>query len=207
MKEKLIDYWMNRGLVKDDNIIKAFKEIPREDFVLDEYRSQAYIDIALPIIEGQTISQPSTIMIMTQALEPKKTDKILEIGSGSGYQSALLSKLCKKIYTIERIPSVAEFARQNLKKSKIKNVEVIEADGTLGYKKGSPYDKIIVTAASPKIPKKLLEQLKEEGTIVIPVGSSLSCEMIKAKKFRGKLKKESLGHFSFVPLIGKEGYD
>ena len=206
MKQHLIDYWENTQLVKDKRIIQAFKKIPREDFVLDGYRNQAYADTALPIIESQTISQPSTIMIMTQALEPKQKDKVLEIGTGSGYQAALLAKLCKKIYTIDRIPAVVSFAKHNLNKIKIKNVEVIEGDGTLGYKKAAPYDKIIVTAASPGIPKNLIEQLKENGIIVIPVGEPMYCKMIKAKKIKGKLKQEFLGYFSFVPLIGKEGY-
>ncbi len=206
MKERLIDYWENTQLVKDKRIIKAFREIPREEFVLEEYREQAYADTALPIIEEQTISQPSTIMIMTQALEPKQKDKILEIGAGSGYQAALLSRLCKKVYTIDRISSLVSFAKHNLNKIKIKNVEVIEGDGTLGYDKEKPYDKIIVTAASPDIPKSLIEQLKENGIIVIPVGEPLYCKMIKAVKIKGKLKQEFLGYFSFVPLIGKEGY-
>ena len=204
MKERLIDYWENTQLVKDKRIIQAFRKIPREDFVLEEYREQAYADTALPIIEEQTISQPSTIMIMTQALEPRQKDKVLEIGAGSGYQAALLSRLCKKVYTVDRISAVVSLAKHNL--NKIKNVEVIEGDGTLGYDKEKPYDKIIVTAASPGIPKSLVGQLKENGIIVIPVGEPLYCRMIKAKKIKGKLKQEFLGYFSFVPLIGKEGY-
>lgn len=204
MKERLIDYWKNTQLVKDKRIIQAFKKIPREDFVLEDYKEQAYADTALPLIAEQTISQPSTIMIMTQALEPKQKDKVLEIGAGSGYQAALLAKLCKKVYTIDRIPEIVSLAKHNL--NKIKNVEVIEGDGTLGYEKAAPYDKIIVTAASPGIPKSLIGQLKENGIIVIPVGEPFYCRMIKAKKIKGKLKKEFLGYFSFVPLIGKEGY-
>jgi protein-L-isoaspartate(D-aspartate) O-methyltransferase len=206
MKERLIEYWKNMEVVKDSRIINAFKDIPREEFMLDEYRDKAYYDSAFPIIKGQTISQPTTIMIMTQALEPKKNDKVLEIGSGSGYQAALLSKLCKKIVSIERIHEVAEYAKHNLNRLNIKNVEIIETDGSLGYEKEAPYDKMIVTAASPKIPEIIVNQLKENGVIVIPVGASYSCEIIKAKKIKGKLKKESLGNFSFVPLIGKEGY-
>jgi len=206
MKKNLIDYWKNIKLVKDKKIIEAFKKVDREEFVLDEFKHKAYSDIALPIIAGQTISQPTTIMIMTQTLEPKENDKILEIGAGSGYQAALLSYLCKKVYTIERLPELVSFARHNLNRANIKNVEVIEGDGTLGYEKEAPYDKIIVTAASPKIPKALIEQLKENGIIVIPVGASFSCRMIKAEKIKGKLKEEFLGYFSFVPLIGKEGY-
>ncbi len=206
MKELLIEYWKNTELVKDKRIIEAFKKVDREEFVLDEFKHKAYSDIALPIIAGQTISQPTTIMIMTQTLEPKENDKILEIGAGSGYQAALLAHLCKEVYTIERLPELVSFARRNLNRANIKNVKVIEGDGTLGYEEKAPYDKIIVTAASLKIPKALIEQLKENGIIVIPVGASFSCRMIKGKKIKGKLKEEFLGYFSFVPLIGKEGY-
>lgn len=206
MKERLIKYWKDTELIKDKKVLEAFKKVSREDFVLQENIDKTYADYPLSIKEGQTISQPSTIVIMTQALEPKKQDKVLEIGTGSGYQATLLSYLCNKVYTIERIPELVNFAKHNLNKANIKNVEVIEGDGTLGYEKEAPYDKIIVTAASPRIPKALVKQLKENGIIVIPVGPSLSCEMIKAKKIKGKLKKESFGYFSFVPLIGKEGY-
>ncbi len=206
MRERLIKYWKDTKLIKNKKLIEAFKKVPREYFILEEYKDKAYADYPLPIIAGQTISQPSTIMIMTEALEPKKTDKVLEIGAGSGYQAALLSKLCKKVYTVERIPELVNFARHNLNKANIKNVTVIEGDGTLGYKKKAPYDKIIVTAAAPKAPKELIKQLKEGGIIIIPVGYPLSCKMIKGKKIKGKLEKGSLGYFSFVELIGKEGY-
>jgi len=205
-KEELIKYWETTRIVKDKRILKAFGDVQREDFILDEYKDSVYGDYPLPIGYGQTISQPSTIMMMTQALEPELEDKVLEIGAGSGYQAALLSKLCKKVYTIERLPELVDFAKSNLKKAGIKNVEVILGDGTLGYEKAAPYDKIIVTAASPRIPKSLIEQLKEGGIIVIPVGPQFYCDMIKGKKIKGKLIKESMGGFSFVPLIGKEGY-
>jgi len=143
---------------------------------------------------------------MMEALELKKKDKVLEIGAGSGYQAALLSLLCKKVYTVENLETLVDYAIKNLEKMKIKNVEVILGDGSSGYKKASPYDKIIVTAACPVIPLPLIEQLKEKGIIVAPVGNPYSCEMIKGRKINGKLKTESLGYFSFVPLKGKYGY-
>jgi len=206
MKDFLISRWTGTKFVKNRKILEAFRKIPREEFVPDDFKFQAYHDIALPTFEGQTISQPTTIMIMMDALELKKTDKVLEIGTGSGYQAALLSFICRKIYTIENSKILVDFAEKNIKKLNIKNVEIIPGDGTFGYEKAAPYDKIIITAACPRIPEPLIKQLKEKGMIVAPVGNPYSCEMIKAKKINEKLKKESLGYFSFVPLKGKYGY-
>ncbi|MCX8147471.1 MAG: methyltransferase domain-containing protein, partial [Candidatus Woesearchaeota archaeon] len=146
------------------------------------------------------------IMIMLQALEPKESDKVLEIGTGSGYNAALLSKLVKKVVTTEIIPELVEYAKKNLKKAGIKNVEVFHSDGSRGHKKEAPYDKIIVTAACPEIPLPLIEQLKENGIIVAPVGPLYSQKMIKGTKKKGKLVLEELGDFVFVPLKGKHGY-
>jgi protein-L-isoaspartate(D-aspartate) O-methyltransferase len=206
MKDFLISRWSGTKFVKNRKIIDAFIKIPREEFVPAEFRFQAYNDTALPTYEGQTISQPTTIMIMMDSLELTKKDKVLEIGAGSGYQAALLSLLCKKVYSFENNKTLVEFARKNLEKINIKNAEVIFGDGSLGYEKAAPYDKIIVTAACPVIPEPLIKQLKEKGIIVAPVGNPFSCQMIKGRKIKGKLNTESLGYFSFVPLKGKHGY-
>lgn len=206
MKKSLAKQWKKSGLVKDERLLKAFEKIPRENFVHDELVEDAYADHPLPIGYGQTISQPTTIMIMLEALELKKTDKVLEVGSGSGYNAALMSQLCSKVYTIEIVPELVHFARENLKKLKIRNVEVIGDDGSVGWKKAAPYDKIMVTAGCPSIPKPLVDQLKEGGVIVAPVGSKWEQEMVKAKKARGKLKKQKLGYFVFVPLLGRHGH-
>ena len=143
---------------------------------------------------------------MINALELKPTDKVLEVGAGSGWCAAIMSKLCKQVITTEIIPGLAEFAKNNLKRAKIKNVKIIHWDGSKGYAKQAPYNKIMITAATPKIPEPLISQLKENGIIIAPVGPLFSQEMIKGIKLKGKLHTDSLGYFTFVPLKGKYGY-
>ena len=148
---------------------------------------------------------------MTQALELKARQKVLEIGTGSGYQAALIAYIIGskgKVLTTEIVPELAEFAKANLKKAKIKNVTVMQIDGSLGYEKEAPYDRIMITAASPKVPEHLLKQLKDKGILVVPVGDLYGQEMLRIRKAKGKgkVKSESLGRFAFVPLKGKEGF-
>ncbi len=172
-KKELLYQWRGLGTVSDANILKAFEKVKREDFILKEYRNKAYADIPQPILAGQTISQPTTVIIMLEALEVKQGMEVLEIGSGSGYNAALLSYLAGangKVYTIEIIHELAEFAKQNLKK--FKNVTVYERDGSVGLPEFAPFDRVICTAATSKIPEPLVEQLKEGGIIVIPLGPS-----------------------------------
>ena len=209
MKEKLVDYWKEFNVIKDKRVLDAFKKILRENFVGDSNIPQSYEDRPLPISCGQTISQPTTVMIMTEALELKKGDKVLEVGAGSGYQAALISEIVGKtgkVVTTEIIPELADFAMQNLKKCSIKNVIVVLHDGSCGYEKETPYDAIIITAAAPEIPKCLIEQLKDGGRLVAPVGPLHSQEMIKLTKKKGKFIEERLGNFVFVPLRGERGY-
>ncbi len=182
------------------NVISAFKQTPREEFVLPEWRDAAYEDSALPIIAEQTISQPSTVVIMLDALEVKEGMKVLEIGAGSGYNAALLSKLAGQVYSIERIKELAEFAKKNLKKAGIKNVTVIHADGKKGYAKEAPYDRIIVTAAAEKIPDVLLKQLKDGGVLLMPVGPEYGQELIRVRRKGKEYFHEKLGAYVFVPL-------
>lgn len=209
-KEDLIASMVNRGILKTKSITEAFREVPREEFCTPEQRKNAYLDEALPIIANQTISQPTTVAMMTEALEPKTGQKILEIGAGSGYQAAILSKIVGKngkIFTIERIPELVEFAKENLKKTGIKNVKIIEGDGTLGLEKEAPFDRIIVTAGAPQVPEKLKEQLKFGGVMVIPVGDRFEQEIFVIKrKSKTEFEKVSIGPFMFVPLIGKQGW-
>jgi len=205
-KQELVRYWIDNKIITDKRLIKAFKAIPREEFILGGSLNEAYGDYPLPILKGQTISQPTTVMIMINALELKKTDRILEVGAGSGYCAAIISRMVKFVYTTEIIPELAEFAVNNIKRVGIKNIEVINYDGSQGYEKQSPYDKIMVTAACPKIPPPLIEQLKEGGIIVAPVAYFLGQKMIKGIKKNKELKTESLGDFVFVPLKGKYGY-
>lgn len=205
-KESLIRYWQSSGLIKDRSVIEAFRKIRRENFMPKEMKHLAYEDNAFPLMKGQTISQPTTVMIMTQALEVKAGMKVLEIGTASGYQAALLSELVGskgRVITTEIIPELYESGKKNL--SKFKNVKVVLHDGSTGYKKEAPFDRIIVTAACREIPKALTAQLKSDGILVAPVGPEYNQKMIKLKKVRGKIQEEYLGDFVFVPLRGKYG--
>jgi len=209
-KQRLIDYWRNSGIIKDEKLFKVFKEIARELFIRNENIGQVYGDHPLPIGYEQTISQPTTVMIMTQALELEEGQKVLEVGTGSGWQAAIIGKYIGprgKVITTEIVPELADFANNNLKKAKIKNVEVIHYDGSQGYEKEAPYDRCIITAACPKIPRPIIDQLKENGIIIAPVGSLFfGQDMIKLGKTKSGITTESLGSFIFVPLKGKHGY-
>jgi len=209
-KNLLMDLWKRRFNFKGTEL-KAFESVKREDFIPEKLINRAYDDIPLPILRGKTISQPSTVMMMTSALELKEGENVFEIGTGSGYQTAIIAKIVGekgKVVSAEVIPELVAFAKQNLKKAGIKNVEVFEDDGCKGIKKESPYDKIIITAAAKEFPKELLEQLKPNGIIVGPVGNVHEQEMVKGIKDKdGKLSLEFLGQFLFSPLYGKYGFE
>jgi len=209
-KLRLVDYWQKSGIITDKRLLKAFEEVPRELFIKDGFEEEAYYDHPLPIGHSQTISQPTTVMLMTQALELKQGEKVLEVGAGSGYQAALIAKIIGskgKVITTEIIPELVEFAKENLRKAKIKNVEIINYDGSQGYKKEAPYNKIIITAACPRIPPPIIKQTKRMGIIVAPVDSlAIGQEMTRLRKRRHGVEQESLGRFVFVPLKGKYGY-
>ncbi len=208
-KRKLAEYWQETGLVTDKKAIKAFMQVPRELFVPEQYKAEAYGDHPLPLPSGQTISQPTTVMIITQALELHAEQKVLEVGAGSGYQAAIIAEMVGSkgmVYATEIIPELAELAQKNLAKAAIRNVKVINADGSNGYEKAAPYDRIVVSAACSEIPKPLAEQLKDEGIIVAPVGRTwLGQQLIKARKKSGRLESQNLGDFVFVPLRGEHG--
>lgn len=209
-KQELIDYWKSSGIVSDEKIIRAFLDVPRELFISDKLEEQAYDDHPLPLGKDQTISQPTTVMIMTQALELKEGQKVLEVGAGSGWQAAIIGKVIGekgKVITTEIIPELADFALDNIGKAKIKNVKVVEYDGSKGYSKEAPFNRIIVTAACPRIPQTLIDQLNENGILIAPVGPLLSGqEMVKLKRSKDGIGQESLGSFVFVPLKGEQGY-
>ncbi len=195
----------NRG-ISDHNVLSAMRKVPRHLFIPQVYRHRAYCNGALPIDENQTISQPYIVALMTQSLEIRGGEKVLEIGTGSGYQAAILSEMGAKVFTIERIPRLASQARETLEKLGYGNVAVIAGDGTLGWQEYAPFDRIIVTAAAPEIPQKLVAQLKEDGIMVIPVGSRLhqTLKIIRRKGDKA-LSKDSVGCV-FVPLIGIQGW-
>jgi protein-L-isoaspartate(D-aspartate) O-methyltransferase len=207
--DKLIQGIRYLEYLKSKNVEDALRKYRREFFVPENCRQLAYRDFPISIGFNQTISQPSTVVAMTEALEIKQGEKVLEIGTGSGWQSAILSYLVGEkghVYTIEILEELAEFARSNLNKVGIKNVEVIVKDGSLGLKEKAPFDKIIVTAACPDVPGPLLEQLKVNGMMVLPIGNLYLQEMLVIKKLKDKIEKKSIGDFMFVPLVGKYGF-
>ncbi len=198
--EELIKYLIDTGFLKTPAVIEAFKRVQRENFVPESLRKFAYANEPLPLAKGQTISQPLTVAVMTEALEPYEGQKILEIGAGSGYQAALLAEIVGpngKIITLERLKALYDYARERLKG--YKNAEVINDDGTKGCHPYAPYDRIIVTASAPETPQPLLKQLKDGGKMVIPVKE----QMFVVEK---NGKERLLGYFAFVPLIGEHGW-
>jgi protein-L-isoaspartate(D-aspartate) O-methyltransferase len=197
---------VSRG-IKDPRVIAAMKKVPRHLFVEEALQSQAYNDHPLPIGEKQTISQPYMVAIMTEALQLKEKEKVLEIGAGSGYQTAILAELAEKVFSIERIRSLAIKARQLLYELGYFNVEIKIFDGTHGWVEETPFDAIIVTAGAPDIPQPLLDQLAMDGRLVIPVGDAYVQDLMRVTKTKEGIKKEDLGGCRFVKLIGKYGWE
>lgn len=192
--------------IKDALVLTAFRNVPRHLFVSEALRDQAYGDYPLPIGEQQTISQPYIVAEMTQALELHKDDRVLEIGTGSGYQSAILAQIVYRVYTIERIRSLYIQARKLLDKLRYHNIVMRCSDGTAGWKDESPFDAIIVTAGAPDVPEKLLDQLAEGGRMVVPVGNQHSQDLIKVVKNKMGTHQSNLGGCRFVKLIGEQGW-
>jgi protein-L-isoaspartate(D-aspartate) O-methyltransferase len=182
-------------------VLAAMGEVPREAFVPDSEKMYAYADGALPLSHGQTISQPLMVAMSVEALKLKGDETVLEVGGGSGYQAAVLSKLAKKVYSVEIIPELAANARRVLESLGIDNVEVVCADGRKGWPEGAPYDGIVVAAAAEEVPPALIEQLKEGGRLVIPVGGRWSQSLQVSRKQRGALETEHLCQCVFVPLV------
>jgi len=193
--------------IRDRRVLAAMRRIPRELFVPPASRHLAYDDKPLPIGHEQTISQPFIIALMTEALELKGKEKVLEIGTGSGYQAAILAELAKKVITTERVKPLAEMAKKLLARLGYSNVEVHPAEETLGWRQEAPYDAIMVTAAAPKVPPELIAQLAMGGRLVIPVGSRYVQELCKISRGKKKNKIENLGGCRFVSLIGKGAWE
>jgi len=197
---------ISRG-IKDAKLIAAMKKIPRHLFVEEALQSQAYSDHPLPIGEKQTISQPYMVALMTEALLLTGKENVLEIGTGSGYQTAILAELSEKVFSVERIRSLAIGARKLLYELGYFNVEIKIFDGTFGWIEESPFDAIMVTAGSPDIPQPLIDQLTVGGRLVIPVGEALVQDLFRVTKTGEGVKKEDLGGCRFVKLIGKYGWE
>ena len=193
--------------IKDKRVLAAMSRIPRERFVPPENRHLAYEDMPLPIGLGQTISQPFIIALMTEALELTGREKVLEIGTGSGYQAAILAELARLVVTIERLPTLAEAARKVLDSLGYNNIEIHRSEETLGWPEAAPYDAIMVTAGAPRVPSDLLAQLAIGGRMIIPVGSRYLQELCKVTRQRKRNKVQNLGGCRFVSLIGKSAWD
>ncbi len=203
-RQRMVETQLVPRGITDRRVIEAMLKVPRHLFVEEAFQEQAYNDFPLPIGEGQTISQPFMVALMTQALKLKGNERVLEIGTGSGYQTAILSLLAERVYSIERISPLAARARRILDSLNCRNVIIRIGDGSLGWEEEAPFDAILVSAATPSIPQPLIEQLAPNGRLVIPVGSALSQELVRVTKLEdGGLKEERLGGCRFVKLIGR----
>ena len=205
-REKMVDLQIVRRGIKDPRVIAAMKKVPRHLFVSESLRSQAYEDHPLLIEEKQTISQPYIVALMTESLRLTGHEEVLEIGTGSGYQTAILAELADKVFTIERIPLLAEKARKRLEELGYKNIVYRIGDGSLGWPEEAPFDGILVSAAAPSIPQPLIDQLAMGGRLIIPVGDRLSQELVLVERVPEGIRKSFLGGVRFVDLIGKWGW-
>jgi len=204
-REDLLKY-LDREIA-DKRVVEAMRRVPREAFVSPEEYQAAYNDRPLGIGFGQTISQPFIVALMVQALELKQSEQVLELGTGSGYEAAILAELAQKVVTVEAIPELAESAKEVLDRLGYSNIEVHVAAKTLGWPTGAPYDAIIVSAGAPSVPQVLLEQLAWGGRLVIPVGSRWQQDLLKVTRLRKGNRTENLGGCYFVPLIGEGAWE
>ncbi|MFZ1897562.1 protein-L-isoaspartate(D-aspartate) O-methyltransferase [Methanoregula sp.] len=205
-RRRMVDLQIAARGVRDPGVLAAMVEVPRHLFIPPPYDRDAYADAPLPIGNGQTISQPYIVALMTELLRPNPADSVLEIGAGSGYQAAILSLLVRKVTTIERIETVAARARANLAAVHADNVEIVYGDGTLGYPPSAPYNGILITAATPIIPEPLKAQLAEGGRLVAPVGSRSVQDLVVIERHGSQFPEENHGGVRFVPLIGEYGW-
>lgn len=192
--------------IKDSAVLKALRKVPRERFIPKKYLDSVYGDFPLPIGAGQTISQPYMVALMTQHLALSKETTVLEIGTGSGYQAAVLAELASEVYSVERIAALAEKAQNTLKELGYHNVQVKVADGTCGWPEFAPYDRIMVTASTPAIPEPLIKQLKLKARLVIPIGGSFNQVLTVVSKYKNKIETNQVCGCVFVPLLGKYGW-
>lgn len=206
LRKRMVEHQLAGRGIKDERVLSVFSEVPRHKFVADELISSAYEDCPLPIGSGQTISQPYMVALMTELLKLTGRERVLELGTGSGYQSAILSLLVKEVYSVERVEKLANSADIRLKELGINNVYIKVADGTLGLESFKPYDAIIVTAGSPQLPPALIEQLSSEGRLVIPIGGRMSQVLMLVEKKGSELVKTEICGCVFVPLLGKQGW-
>ncbi|WAC05398.1 MAG: protein-L-isoaspartate(D-aspartate) O-methyltransferase [Methanoregula sp.] len=206
-RRRMVEHQIEARGIREPRVLAAMREIPRHIFIPPPYDRAAYDDCPLPIGNGQTISQPYIVALMTALIRPAAQDNVLEIGAGSGYQAAVLAALVRKVTTVERIPDVAGLARKNLAALNVGNAEIIVGDGTLGYPDNAPYDGIIITAATPQVPTPLIVQMADGGRLVAPVGGRGVQELVVLEKDRGRVSESFHGGVRFVPLIGEHGWE
>ncbi|MFH1013620.1 MAG: protein-L-isoaspartate O-methyltransferase [Thermoplasmatota archaeon] len=207
-RERLVTNLCREGYIKTERVKQAFLTVPREAFIPDSLKNYAYVDTPLDIGQGQTISAPHMVAIMCESLDLKDDQKILEVGTGSGYHAAIVAQLVGEtghVYTIERFESLAKKAKENLKQIRCTNVIVEVGDGSCGLPLYQPYDCIYVTCAAPYIPQPLLDQLRDPGKLLVPIGG-IYCELTLLEKEKGKTELHHLGGCVFVPLVGKYGH-
>lgn len=202
MVERLIAF----GYLRSEKVVEVMEKVPRHLFVPKDLESLAYEDRPLPVGEEQTISAPHMVALMCDALELREDHKVLEIGAGTGYHACVVAHIVKSVFAVERIAELAEKAKENMEKAGCGRVNIIVGDGTKGYWKEAPYDRIFVTAGAPDIPPPLVEQLKVGGKLLIPVGSRYIQDLILVDKTENKIEKKNLGSCAFVPLIGEHGW-
>jgi len=189
--------------IKNKKILNAFRKVERHKFISQDFKNSAYADFPVPIGEGQTISQPYIVALMTESLDISLRDKVLEIGTGSGYQTAILAELSQEACSIERFENLAKKAKDVLDELGYKNIKIRVGDGTIGWPELAPFDKIIITAATPVIPQPLTEQLKENGKLILPLGESFRQMLTLVEKKKDRLESKEICSCIFVPLVGK----
>ncbi len=206
LREQMVKTQIEARGISDPAVLKALRKVERHRFVLPEYISRAYDDCPLPIDEGQTISQPYVVAFMTETLNLKPTDKVLEIGTGSGYQAAILAEICDSVFTVEIFEKLGEKAKLLFSELGYKNINTKVGDGYLGWQQHAPFDAIIVTCSPTQIPESLQEQLAEGGRMIIPVGKNgYSQQLVYLEKHKGKIKQKNVLPVHFVPMISKNG--
>jgi len=206
LRKRMVDEQLISRGIKDRRMLDAFSKVERHKFIPVDLRTSAYADFPVPIGEGQTISQPYIVALMTECLGLTGKEKVLEIGTGSGYQTAILAELSKEVYSIERLPGLVKKAEPLLNELGYANIKIKCADGSLGWPEAAPFDRIIITAASPQIPLPLSEQLKENGRMLLPLGETFSQVLTQIEKRDNKLHAIQVCACVFVPLVGKYGW-
>ena len=204
-RQKMVEVQLKNRGISNDMVLSAFQLVPRHEFVLPEYKKWAYSDGPLPINEGQTISQPYVVAYMTEVLDLKRSDRVLEIGTGSGYQAAILAQLCDSVFTIELFEELSKSATKVFRKLEYNNIYSRVGDGYLGWPEKAPFDAIIVTCSPSHVPEPLQEQLAEGGSMIIPVGAGNIQKLVLLQKKKGKIRKKDVLPVRFVPMLDEKG--